>query len=47
MLMKIFVLDESDSANFGKQLLGGVACEKNMNSVTGVVEGRNSSFLSW
>jgi len=28
MIMKIFVLDESDSANFGKQLLGGVACEK-------------------
>jgi len=45
--MKIFVLDESDSANFGKQLLGGVACEKNMNLATRVVEERNSSFLSW
>jgi hypothetical protein len=28
MIMKIFVLDETDSASFGRQLLGGVACEK-------------------
>ena len=47
MVMEIFVVDEIDSAKFGKQLLGGVACEKNMNLATRVVEERNSSFLSW
>ena len=45
MVMKIFVVDESDSAKFGKQLLGGVACEKTWIWPLGLL--KKETVLSW